>query len=231
MTRRKVKLAFIVNESARKTTFRKRKNGMVKKATELSTLCGVEACMIIYSPYDSEPEIWPSSMGVQGTIVRFRQLPEMEQVKKMMNQMSFTRERIQKISEQVKKMRKINREKELTLIMYHYMSTGNFLQNVTVNDLQDMSWLIEHNLRDICRRMGALQIQPQNEVQIQGQGQEQAGEGEDDHNNGKEPMEMNISTLQRQQNFMELMNTAGDEALPPFGDANLYNPWPSPFYY
>ncbi|XP_028800541.1 agamous-like MADS-box protein AGL80 [Neltuma alba] len=227
MTRRKVKLAFIVNESARKTTYRKRKNGMVKKANELATLCGVEACMIIYSPYDTEPEVWPSSMGVQSTLVRFRQMPEMEQCKKMMNQMSFTRERIQKISEQVKKMRRNNREKELAQIMYHYLSSGIFLQNMTMNDLHDLSWLIGQNLRDISRRMEALEMEPQNEVQIQSQGQEQAGE---DNNNGKGIMEMNISTLQRQQNFMELMNCAGDETLP-FGEANLCNAWSSPFYF
>ncbi|XP_028791982.1 agamous-like MADS-box protein AGL80 [Neltuma alba] len=166
--------------------------------------------MIIYSPYDTEPEVWPS-MGVQSTLVRFRQMPEMEQCKKMMNQMSFTRDRIQKISEQVKKMRRNNREKELAQIMYHYLSSGIFLQNMTINDLHDLSWLIGQNLRDISRRMEALEMEPQNEVQIQSQGQEQAGE---DNNNGKGIMEMNISTLQRQQNFMELMNCAGDETLP-----------------
>lgn len=202
---------------------------MVKKASELTTLCGVEACMIIYSPYESEPEVWPSSMEAQSTLVRFRQLPEMEQCKKMMNQMSFTRERIQKVSEQVKKMRKNNREKELAQILYHFMSTGIFLQNMTVNDLYDLSWVIELNLKDICRRMEALEIEPQNdEIQIQIQGQAQAGE--EDRNNGKGIMEMSISTLQRQQNFMELMSCAGDETLP-FGEANLYNAWPSPFYF
>ncbi|KAI9100295.1 hypothetical protein K1719_024513 [Acacia pycnantha] len=209
MTRKKVKLAFIGNDSARKTTYKKRKNGMVKKTSELVTLCGVQA--------------------FQRTIVRFRNMPEMEQRKKMMNQMSFTRERIQKVSEQVKKMRKSNREKELTQILYHYMSTGIFLQNLTVNDFHGMKWLIEYNLREVTRKMEVMEVQPQNETQIQSQEQKQQQAGED-NNNGKGIMKFNISTLQRQQNFMELMNYAGEETIP-FGDANLYHTWPSPFYF
>ncbi|KAK4278050.1 hypothetical protein QN277_015949 [Acacia crassicarpa] len=229
MTRRKVKLAFIGNDSARKTTYKKRRNGMVKKATELVTLCGVQACMLIYSPYEADAEIWPSTMAVQRTIVRFRDMPEMEQSKKMMNQMSFTRERIQKVREQVKRMRKSNREKELTQILYQYMSTGILVKNLTVNDFHDMKWLIEHNLRDVTRKMEAMEVQPQNETQVQSQEQEQQQAGED-NNNGKGTMEFNISTLQRQQNFMELMNYAGEDTIP-FEDANLYNTWPSPFYF
>ncbi|KAJ6434469.1 hypothetical protein OIU84_018060 [Salix udensis] len=56
MTRKKVKLAYITNDSARKATFKKRKKGLMKKVSELSTLCGIEACAIICSPYDAQPE-------------------------------------------------------------------------------------------------------------------------------------------------------------------------------
>lgn len=193
----------------------------MKKAGELVTLCGVEACMIIYSPYEPEPEVWPSSRGIQGTIQRFRQMPELEQCKKMLNQMSFTRERILKMCEQVKKVRKNNREKELTMVMYHYMSTGILVQDLSVNDFHDMKWLIEHNLRDVKRKMEAMMKmeESQNKIQNQGEGQVQTN------------MEANnISTLQRQQNFMEMMNCTGDGTLP-FGEANLYNAWPGPFYF
>ncbi|QCD98449.1 MADS-box transcription enhancer factor 2A [Vigna unguiculata] len=83
MTRKKVKLAFIVNDSARKATFKKRKKGLMKKVSELSTLCGIDACAIVYSPYDPQPEVWPSPMGVQRVLAKFRRMPELEQSKKM----------------------------------------------------------------------------------------------------------------------------------------------------
>ncbi|KAF3539463.1 hypothetical protein F2Q69_00021843 [Brassica cretica] len=86
MTRKKVKLAFIANDSSRKATYKKRKKGLMKKLNELSTLCGINACAIIYSPYDSNPEVWPSNSGVQRIISEFRTLPEMDQNKKMTNE-------------------------------------------------------------------------------------------------------------------------------------------------
>ncbi|CAH8387939.1 unnamed protein product [Eruca vesicaria subsp. sativa] len=59
-------------------TRKKRKKGLLKKVNELSTLCGINACAIIYSPYDTNPEVWPSNFGVQRVISDYRQLPEME---------------------------------------------------------------------------------------------------------------------------------------------------------
>jgi len=85
MTRRKVKLAFIENDSARKTTYKKRKKGMLKKIEELSTLCGIDACAIVYGPDDHEPEVWPSHCEVQRVVGRFRNMPAVEKIKKMVN--------------------------------------------------------------------------------------------------------------------------------------------------
>ncbi|KAI9071845.1 hypothetical protein K1719_046185 [Acacia pycnantha] len=54
-------MKLIEKEKLRKTTFQKRKNGIMKKADELSTLCGVDCCLIVYSPnsINDLPEIWP----------------------------------------------------------------------------------------------------------------------------------------------------------------------------
>ena len=78
MTRKKVKLAYISNDSARKATFKKRKKGLMKKVSELSTLCGIEACAIVYSPYDAQPEVWPSPITVQLMLSQFKNMPKME---------------------------------------------------------------------------------------------------------------------------------------------------------
>ncbi|WVZ25635.1 hypothetical protein V8G54_004179 [Vigna mungo] len=50
----------IEKEKARKTTFQKRKNGLIKKVYEFSTLCSVDVGVIIFaSKFLNEPEIWP----------------------------------------------------------------------------------------------------------------------------------------------------------------------------
>ncbi|CAA0807432.1 Agamous-like MADS-box protein AGL62 [Striga hermonthica] len=48
--RKKVALARIENDTSRQVTFSKRRNGLFKKASELSTLCGAEAAVIVFSP-------------------------------------------------------------------------------------------------------------------------------------------------------------------------------------
>ena len=103
MTRNKVKLAYITDDSARKATFKKRKKGMMKKVSELSTLCAIDACAILYSPYDSQPEVWPSPLGAQCVVARLKKMLEMEQSKKMVNQENFLIQRVAKGNEQLKK--------------------------------------------------------------------------------------------------------------------------------
>uniref|UniRef100_A0A5K1A6L8 MADS-box domain-containing protein n=1 Tax=Nymphaea colorata TaxID=210225 RepID=A0A5K1A6L8_9MAGN len=50
MGRGKVELKRIENVTSRQVTFSKRRNGLLKKAFELSLLCDVEVSLIIFSP-------------------------------------------------------------------------------------------------------------------------------------------------------------------------------------
>ncbi|KAJ6778115.1 MADS BOX PROTEIN [Salix koriyanagi] len=49
--RQKIEIKRVERESNRYVTFSKRKNGLFKKATELSTLCGAETAVIIFSEH------------------------------------------------------------------------------------------------------------------------------------------------------------------------------------
>ncbi|CAA0828644.1 Agamous-like MADS-box protein AGL62 [Striga hermonthica] len=48
--RRKVQLVKIVNQNKLQVTFSKRRAGLFKKASELSTLCGAQAAIVVFSP-------------------------------------------------------------------------------------------------------------------------------------------------------------------------------------
>ncbi|KAK7269860.1 hypothetical protein RIF29_22632 [Crotalaria pallida] len=48
--RRKIEIKKIINESKLQVSFSKRRNGVFKKASELSTLCGVEVALVVFSP-------------------------------------------------------------------------------------------------------------------------------------------------------------------------------------
>ncbi|KAL2895795.1 Agamous-like MADS-box protein AGL29 [Bienertia sinuspersici] len=50
MGRRKVEMKKIESSSSRLVTFSKRRSGLFKKANEISTLCGAEVAVIVFSP-------------------------------------------------------------------------------------------------------------------------------------------------------------------------------------
>ncbi|GER40113.1 mads box protein [Striga asiatica] len=156
MTRKKVKLAFISNDSSRKATFKKRKKGLMKKVSELSTLCGIEACAIVYSPYEAQPDVWPNGPdGAQRVLAHFKRMPEMEQSKKMVNQEMFLRQRGTRAADHLKKLRKENREKEMTRLMYECLA-GRGVHGLATSDLNDVVWLLDRSLEEIYGRIEAL---------------------------------------------------------------------------
>ncbi|OIV98740.1 hypothetical protein TanjilG_24911 [Lupinus angustifolius] len=70
MVRGKTQMKRIENATSRQVTFSKRRNGLLKKAFELSVLCDAEVALIIFSPRGKLYEFSSSSM--QETIERFR---------------------------------------------------------------------------------------------------------------------------------------------------------------
>ena len=166
--RSKVKLAFIVNDAARKATYKKRKKSLFKKVVELSTLCGIEACAIVYGPYEPQPEIWPSSEGVQTVLSKFMTMHEFQKCKKMMDHESFLIHRVLKAEDKLKKKIKENREQEMTILMTRCLNEGKVLaDNMSTDDLSYLSLLIDHNLKDVGRRLEAWDNNDQCHSQIQ----------------------------------------------------------------
>ncbi|XP_039161164.1 agamous-like MADS-box protein AGL82 [Eucalyptus grandis] len=110
MGRRKLVLELIPNEKARRITYEKRKKGMMKKAQEFTTLCGVDTCMIIYGPAGSaattEPEIWPASPEkVKCIIERYMSKGADRRAKRMVGLPEFFADRNRKVNAELAKVR------------------------------------------------------------------------------------------------------------------------------
>ncbi|KAK8565235.1 hypothetical protein V6N12_058805 [Hibiscus sabdariffa] len=115
----RVKLAYITNDVARNVTYKRRKKGLVKKVNELSILCGVEACAIIYPPTcDSQPEVWPSGTTTHRLLFDFKTLTVMERSNRMMTQESLVRQEISHTDEKLNRLHEDNRQKEMTQVMF-----------------------------------------------------------------------------------------------------------------
>ncbi|CAH9113593.1 unnamed protein product [Cuscuta epithymum] len=156
MARRKIRLTYITNESQRKASYKKRKKGLLKKLEELTILCSVEACTIMYSSLEPEPVVWPSAEGVQHTVTMFRSLPDIERTRRMTNQESFVHERIQKLNTTILRLKKENREKEMTTLMYKILAGEQIDRSLDVADLNDLGWVINLHLAEINKRIETL---------------------------------------------------------------------------
>ncbi|KAI3929598.1 hypothetical protein MKX01_025766, partial [Papaver californicum] len=77
MGRGKVELKRIENTTSRQVTFSKRRNGLLKKAFELSILCEAEVALVVFSPSGKAFQF--ASHDIDRTIARYRSvagLPE-----------------------------------------------------------------------------------------------------------------------------------------------------------
>ncbi|CAN0925118.1 Agamous-like MADS-box protein AGL80 [Linum grandiflorum] len=154
MTRKKVKLVYITNDSARKATFNKRKKGLMKKVSELSTLCGIQACAIVFSPYEEQPETWPPTIGgVHQVLSKFKRMPHTDQCKKMVSQEKFLADKIKKTTEQLNKYDRDNREKEIDQAVLHCLTGRMALHELTMGDLDLISRSIDRKIEKIDQRM------------------------------------------------------------------------------
>ncbi|KAL5732026.1 hypothetical protein ACHQM5_004692 [Ranunculus cassubicifolius] len=103
MAKGKVKLEWIAKKSARRAAFKKRKKGLMQKTSELSTLCGVQAYVVVYGPDDLKPEVWPSGEEGNRVLARFMSMTETERKNNVMTVEGFLRKSFTKMEVQLKK--------------------------------------------------------------------------------------------------------------------------------
>lgn len=151
-----MKLAFITDDSARRRSFKKRMKGLNKKLKELTVLCGIDACAIVYNPYEPQPEVWPNCLGVQQMLDEFLRMPPKDQFRKMVNQDSYICERIKKTDEELKKKIKENWEVKMTAVMYQCLIGKVSLANLSTTNLNDLGLLIDHKLSEIDSMLESL---------------------------------------------------------------------------
>ncbi|KAG0496484.1 hypothetical protein HPP92_001175 [Vanilla planifolia] len=159
MARKKVSLSLIANEATRRATLKKRRKGLMKKVKELSILCDVRACAIVYSPQEAQPEVWPSVAEATRLLTRFRSMPEMEQSKKMLNQETFLRQRVAKLHEQLRRHERENRELESAALLRECLAAsggGSPFLRLRIEELASLSWLLDQKVRAVQERIDEL---------------------------------------------------------------------------
>ncbi|KAL2928265.1 MADS-box transcription factor PHERES 2 [Bienertia sinuspersici] len=154
-TGKKVNLSYITRDSARKITLKKRRKGLLKKMEEITTLCDVESCAIIYSHDEKEPTLFPNDPSkVLSVISNFMNLAKHDQTRKMFNQENLLMENISKANEKLKKLQEENHDKRLfQLVQEHLFDQNKSFQNLTYLDLVDLKKLLKCYLSELDQRI------------------------------------------------------------------------------
>ncbi|XP_010418969.1 PREDICTED: MADS-box transcription factor PHERES 2-like [Camelina sativa] len=154
--RKKVKLSLIENATARRKTFLKRKEGLLKKVNELVTLCDVKACAVIYSPYQSTPEVWPSREGVEEVMSKFMECSVGERTKNMVDQEGFVCQSIAQENEQLNKLHEENRNSQIQDFMFGCLEGKMDVRHLDGRDKGDLRSLFEKYLSVVTQRIEIL---------------------------------------------------------------------------
>ncbi|KAG5632545.1 hypothetical protein H5410_004262 [Solanum commersonii] len=121
MVRKKVKLAFMENNTERRVSYRKRQKGFLPKARELNIVCDVELATLVNSPYHNEPKVFPDHEAATGMI--------------------------EKIEKELEKERKENMKMEYTNHMYGLLNGEDMPNCRHPEDLNDLCYAINKDLK------------------------------------------------------------------------------------
>ncbi|WOK94934.1 hypothetical protein Cni_G03639 [Canna indica] len=142
MVRGKTEMRRIENAASRQVTFSKRRNGLVKKAYELSILCDVEVALIVFSARGKLYEF--ASSSVQKTIERYmmhgrdadiNEKARKQGVQKEVHQLKF------ESSSMAEKMELLDAHKRKLL--------GEDLESCSVQELSELEVQLEKSLCNI----------------------------------------------------------------------------------
>lgn len=145
MVRGKIQLKKIENATSRQVTFSKRRNGMLKKAYELSVLCDAEVAAIIFSQKGRLYEF--SSSEMQKTIERYYRYTNEGQIDN-----SGTEQYMQLLKHEIANM--VNTIEQIEVSQRKLL--GQDLGSCTNEELQELDDQLEQSLRSIRARKAQL---------------------------------------------------------------------------
>ncbi|ESQ40576.1 hypothetical protein EUTSA_v10016044mg [Eutrema salsugineum] len=153
MGRTKLKFAWIGNQRARKNAYKKRMQGLIKKAGELTILCNMSACLIFFSRDDNRLVVWPSHEVAESLIERFYSLPDIERNQKAEDQESFIRTNTKKVENKLANCRKVITELEMDHLMFQ-IHNGRKLDDLSQTEIEKLISYSSKKIMGMGRELG-----------------------------------------------------------------------------
>ncbi|CAA2982944.1 agamous-like MADS-box AGL104 isoform X1 [Olea europaea subsp. europaea] len=168
MGRVKLQIKKIENTTNRQVTFSKRRNGLIKKAYELSVLCDVDVALIMFSP-SGRVNVFSGNRSMEEIMTRYVNLPEHERGKalgKFKSEADRTYQpatsspasvdcQVEEMQQEIFKCRCQLEDMEKRLRIYE----GNSSDITTLFEAEYREQILEVNLKQIRMRKQVLQDQ------------------------------------------------------------------------
>ncbi|KAJ1423657.1 hypothetical protein SESBI_12293 [Sesbania bispinosa] len=101
MGRVKLKIKRLENTNGRQATYAKRKNGIMKKATELSILCDIDIILLMFSPSGKPSICRGRRSNLEEVIAKFAQLTPQERAKRKLESLEVLKKTFKKLDHDV----------------------------------------------------------------------------------------------------------------------------------
>ncbi|XP_018732447.2 MADS-box transcription factor 27-like [Eucalyptus grandis] len=137
MGRGKIAIRRIDNSTSRQVTFSKRRNGLLKKARELSILCDAEVGVIVFSSTGKLYDFTSSSM--QSVLERYKQLRgEGYQLRNPASEIKHCQRKVESLRQQLQHLQE-----------HHRQLMGEQLSGLSIKDLHNLENQLEQSLKSI----------------------------------------------------------------------------------
>ncbi|KAI9160098.1 hypothetical protein LWI28_005068 [Acer negundo] len=157
MGRGKVVMERIENKINRQVTFSKRRNGLLKKAYELSLLCDAEVALIIFSSHGKLSEFATSGTDVAKILERYRQFCYTSEGSNMIEKEPADEE----VYKQVLRLR----AKYESILRLHRNFLGEELEPLNVKELHKIEKQLERTLSQARKQKTELMLQELEKLQ------------------------------------------------------------------
>ncbi|XP_065877500.1 agamous-like MADS-box protein AGL65 isoform X2 [Euphorbia lathyris] len=101
MGRVKLKIKRLESTSNRQVTYSKRRNGILKKAKELSILCGIDIVLLMFSPTEKPTIFQGEHSNIEDVIAKFAQLTPQERAKRKLESLEALKKTFRKLDHDV----------------------------------------------------------------------------------------------------------------------------------
>ena len=131
----KLKIKKIENPAGRQATFAKRKNGILKKASELSVLCDIDLVLLMFSPAGKPHLCCGSRSGIEEVIAKFSQVTPDERAKRKLEGLETLKKTFHKLD--------------------HHVNIRDFTSssNSTTEDLSTQARILQDRISEIHGRL------------------------------------------------------------------------------